>query len=108
LREPAVYELGAPIEFHVDVLRVDGSVAFVRAEAKRPGGKAIDLSKAPISVRPGSFGEVTHSSVMEAFLKLEGGVWRVDKYAVGTTAFEWIGPSLCPDYKTLITNEMCN
>ncbi len=71
--------LGAPVEFVVEEMRVSGTWAFVHAEPQRPGGGQI--------AQPDEFrdGNTTY-----AVLRREGGAWRPLMVAVGPTDVAWI------------------
>lgn len=67
-------ELGAPVEFVVQQLRVGGGWAFVQAVPQRPGGRAIQQP------HPDMDGVRT-----EAVLRRDGRNWIVVGWAVGAT-----------------------
>ena len=80
LRPTIERRLGAPVEFKVTVIRVEGSWAFLVVDPQRPGGRPIDGHKI--------FGE--HFDNMdglraEAVLRREKGKWRVVDHALGAT-----------------------
>lgn len=67
-------QLGAPVEFVVQTIRVSGDWAFVQATPQRPGGRAIS---APYPEMDG-----VHT---EAILRRDGGGWVTIGWAVGAT-----------------------
>jgi hypothetical protein len=87
LRIPVSGELGAPIEFVVETLRVDGDFAFAQVSAQRPGGEAIDISRTPYAEAEaeGMFDGPT----VVALLRQSGGAWSVVTYAIGPTDVVW-------------------
>lgn len=87
LRIPVSGELGAPIEFVVETLRVDGAFAFAEVSAQRPGGEAIDISRTRYAEAEaeGMFGGPT----VYALLQQSAGAWMVLTYVIGPTDVAW-------------------
>ncbi len=77
IRPLVVAQVGPPVEFVVNDIRVVGGYAFVAVEPQRPGGRVIDDSHIDDEMRDG-----LHT---EAILIFRNGRWLVDQYAVGST-----------------------
>lgn len=81
---PAIEEdLGQPVQFMVDRLRVQGDWAFFAGSVQRPDGRPIDFSRTRYAEAleegffdgPGTYG----------LLRRVGGRWRVEGFFVGPT-----------------------
>jgi len=87
LRPMVAAEVGPPVEFVVDQLRVLGPWAFVSARPQRPGGGAIDYSRTKYreAVAAGAFGDEAI-----ALLHQTSGSWVVYEYSLGATDVPWV------------------
>ncbi len=94
-------DLGAPVEFVVDQLRVSGDVAFANVMPQRPGGGRIDLMQTPLVARFGS-DEGIDGVGTQALYRREGTQWVVLHYVVGATDVWWDNPALCPEFAAVI------
>ena len=78
---PAVEaDLGAPVEFVVEEMRVSGTWAFVHAEPQRPGGGAI----------PAPHNDFQDGNTTYAVLRRQSGRWRPLMVAVGPSDVAWV------------------
>ena len=80
LRPAVERKLGPQVEFVVQVFRVEDGWAFVIADPRRKGGKAIDGHRV--------FGEDFENMDglrVDAVLQLKSGRWRLVDYGIGAT-----------------------
>ncbi|MBL4918232.1 hypothetical protein [Szabonella alba] len=84
--------LGAPVEFVVDALRVQGDVAFAGLSPQRPGGGRIDLSTTPMVLREGYYPDNIEVQVL---YRRMGGSWVMIQWAIGATDVWFSEPQLC-------------
>lgn len=90
-RPLAAFDLGAPIEFRVLELSVDGDVAFARLMAQRPGGAEIDMAATPmVQWRHVDPFEVDGPR-FEVFFVQEHGHWQAVEYGLGSSDVWWWG-----------------
>ena len=96
LRPRVVRDLGAPIEFVVNTLRVSGDHAFAGLAPQRPGGRRIEPRKTRIGremLREFGTLDMFDCCHTEALLKRTRGVWRIEQIGIGATDV-WYG-ELC-------------
>lgn len=87
-RQPAVDELGKPVQFVVKQIDVLDGWAFLHARMQSPGGQTIDYA----DTRYAEAAAHGHkSSSYAALLKRQGEIWKVLAYSVGPTDVAWIG-----------------
>jgi hypothetical protein len=87
-RQPAVNELGKPVQFVVKQIDVLDGWAFLHARMQSPGGQTIDYA----GTRYAEADAHGHkSSSYAALLKRQGDAWNVVAYSVGPTDVAWIG-----------------
>ena len=72
--------VGAPVEFVVTKLRVDGRWAFIQAEPQRPGGHRINGAR----YFPGSWADMDGLTTT-AILRRQGKAWQVREWRIGAT-----------------------
>ena len=86
LRVPVQEDLGQPVQFKVDVLRVQNAWAFVRGVPQRKDGSAIDYSRTgyQITIDEGAFDDG-----FCALLQKQNGTWTVVVYSIGSTDVVW-------------------
>lgn len=87
LRPRVEREIGAPVEFLVSLIHVDGPWAFVSVTPQRPGGRPIDWSRTRYA---DAWKNDWMSDVIQALLWHSGGRWRVREFAFGPTDVPWI------------------
>jgi hypothetical protein len=106
IRPIAEWNLGAPVEFVVDDLRVAGDVAFASLWAQRPGGGAIDMQRAPMVQRGDYDPETIDGPTMQALLQRSGRMWVAVTYAIGPTDVWWAWDGFCPIWAAVLP-EVC-
>lgn len=88
-RPLAIYNLGAPLEFRVLELMVDGDTAFARLMAQRPGGVEIDMTDTPMVewryAEPFEF----DGPRFEVFFVRDADHWQIVDYGLGSTDVWW-------------------
>jgi hypothetical protein len=81
-------EVGGPIEFVVQEIRVQGNWAFTTVKPQRPGGTSIDWTRT-------KFRDAITSDMMSelvlALLHADGPRWRVVELSIGPTDVVWEG-----------------
>jgi hypothetical protein len=105
LRPLIIADLGAPIEFVVDGIRVSGDRAFVQVNAQRPGGRAIDLTRTRLAGRV-EVGAIDGTRI-EAFMHRRRGRWTVVEHSIGSTDVWYSDPRFCPDYAAVLPAGIC-
>lgn len=88
VRPVVVAQVGPPVEFVVNDIRVVGRYAFVVVEPQRPGGGRIDYSHLDDGLMDGLR--------TEAILVNRSGRWLVAHHATGATDVWYLG--YCGDY----------
>lgn len=107
IRPHIEWELGAPVEFVIDQLRVSGNVAYASLAPQRPGGGIIELYSTPGFLR----GEIEPdymdgTSVSVLYRKLRN-TWVAVHFSVGATDVWFASPDYCGDYSAVIP-EFCS
>ncbi len=101
------YDLGAPVEFMVWEMSVDGDLAFARMRAQRPGGGVIDMETTPMVARRHVPMDLIDGPRLEVFFARTEGHWYVYEYVIGSTDAWWWGFQ-CETFGTLlIENHGC-
>lgn len=85
LRVPAERDLGQPVIFKVQHLRVGGGWAFARVEPLQPNGRAIDYSRTKYAEDDA---EGVFDGEGEALLRGSGQDWEVVEWRFGATDTE--------------------
>ena len=106
IRPHVEWDLGQPIEFVVNDLRVSGDVAFASLAPQRPGGTPIDLIDTPWYRRnwdPNSdfmdFMDGTHTEVLYRRMR---DTWVAVHFAIGATDVWYDWDEYCPEYRSVI------
>ena len=86
MRPIAMAEIGGPIEFVVNDLRVMQNWAYAAVRSQRPGGGQIDWRRTKFR---DAFESDTMSDLMLALLYHDGRGWRVVEQAIGPTDVVW-------------------
>lgn len=87
---PAIEQrVGQPVQFVVDVLRVQGDWAFYAGHIQRPDGRPIDFSRT-------AYAEALEEGVFDgpttyALLQRRGAAWRLVDWVVGPTDVYYLG-----------------
>jgi hypothetical protein len=105
LRPLIVADLGAPIEFVVNGIRVAGNRAFVQVNAQRPGGRPIDLTQTRLAQRV-EVGAIDGTRI-EAFMVRRNGRWSVEEHSIGSTDVWYSDPRFCEHYSTVLPDGIC-
>ncbi len=106
IRPQAEGELGAPVLFVVDSLRVEGNVAFAALQPQRPGGVRIRWEETELAARgenPVAFDGLT----IHVLYALSGSAWEVFAWSLGATDVWWSDPQLCATHQAVIP-EACS
>ncbi|MCG6884837.1 MAG: hypothetical protein LJE62_13895 [Silicimonas sp.] len=105
IRPQAEAELGAPVQFVVDTLRVDGNVGFAALEPQRPGGVRIRWEDTQMAAR--GEGKATYDGkTIHVLYAFDGAAWGVTVWTLGATDVWWANPQLCETYGP-VTPEAC-
>ncbi|KAF0186315.1 MAG: hypothetical protein FD163_983 [Hyphomonadaceae bacterium] len=83
LRPIIARDLGAPIEFVVNEIKVSGYYAFVSVDAQRPGGRRIDPAKTKWAGR--HYPDIIDCCHAQAIYQKRGNRWRILESALGAT-----------------------
>lgn len=106
IRPLAIFDLGAPVEFRVLELSVDGDIAFARLMAQRPGGGEINMQSTPMVIWRQADPHEYDGPRFEAFYLRDGDRWQVVDYALGATDVWWWGYR-CETFGTLLREYGC-
>lgn len=106
IRPHIEWELGAPVQFVVDELRVAGDVGLAYLSPQRPGGAPIDLWTTP-GARRGSIEPeyMDGASVAVLYRKLRK-TWVAVHHSIGATDVWFADRSYCNEY-ALVIPEFC-
>lgn len=104
LRPHAEWELGAPVEFVVDEIRVSGAFGFAMVRAQRPGGVGIDLYQTPGFLRGTLNPEEMDHTAIQALYRLSGDTWVAVHHAIGATDVWFAWDPLCEEYRSVISD----
>ena len=88
LRAAIGKDLGQPVKFVVDDLRVQGDWAFIVAHPRTPAGAEIDFSKTHYAERLDE--GVLDGDTIYALLRRRGGSWGVTAFMIGPTDVGWL------------------
>ncbi|WJY20194.1 hypothetical protein QTA57_09840 [Fontisubflavum oceani] len=106
LRPLVEYDLGAPVEFVVTSLQVDGDRAFARVAAQRPMGAPIDMETTPMVLRDGLPLDTIDGPRIEAFFYQSPARWEVVEFVIGATDVWWWAYD-CKHYGGLLSEWGC-
>lgn len=107
LRPIAEFNLGAPIEFVVQDLRVEDNQGFASVYAQRPGGVEIDISQTPIVLRGMLDPEISDGTTMQALFTRSGSQWVPVVHETGATDVWYASPAFCPNWSAVLP-EICD
>ena len=102
IRPRIEWALGAPVEFVVWDLRVQGDVAFASLWAQRPGGGEIDLANSPAARRGEIDPTVGDGPTVQALLRRSGRTWVAVHFAISATDVWWDWDEFCPIWARVI------
>ncbi|WP_149140860.1 hypothetical protein [Gemmobacter caeruleus] len=106
LRPLAAWNLGAPVEFVVNDLRVAGAAGFASVSPQRPGGQPIDLRATPMVQRDGADPAYMDGATMQALMQREGTTWVAVHWQIGATDAWWDQPRFCAAWAGVLP-EIC-
>ncbi|WP_204113878.1 hypothetical protein [Shimia biformata] len=106
MRAHAEWQLGAPIQFVVEDLRVAGDIAYAALVAQRPGGGAIDLAATPAAAQGRLDPEFLDGTWYNAFYRKVGRTWVAIDWTLGATDAWWAEPVMCAAFEPVIP-EFC-
>lgn len=95
-------ELGAPIEFVVHEMAMDGRLGFAMVHAQRPGGVAIDIEQTPGFKAGRIVPEIMDGTSMQALLRKSGKTWVAVHWAIGATDVWFAYAPFCRRYGAVI------
>ena len=87
-RIPISRAIGQKVIFVVDIVRSDGTWAYLQAVPHKPGGAPIDWRKTPFAQ---DWKADMMSDVVMVLLRNDGGGWRAVDHVVGPTDVYWYG-----------------
>lgn len=105
-RPHAEWDLGPPVEFVVDQLRVAGNVAFAALRPQRPGGGQIDLRMTPLVYRDGNDPQYMDGTHMEVLYQRTAAGWVAVAWQIGSTDVWYATPEICARFRPVIP-EIC-
>lgn len=105
IRPQAEAELGAPVQFVVDSLRVKDNVAFAALEPQRPGGVRIQWEETQMAAR-GEDPMGYNGSTIHVIYALADTSWEVIAWTIGAGEVWWSDPQICATHSA-VTPEVC-
>lgn len=106
IRLLAEYDLGAPVEFRVIEIQVDGNIAFARMMAQRPGGGEIDMVDTPmVRWRYAEPYEFDGPRFEVFYVRTETG-WQITDFGMGSTDVWW-SQYRCETFGSLLQEYGC-
>ena len=107
IRPHVAWDLGAPVEFVVWGLRVQGDAAFASLKAQRPGGADILMEETPAAQRGDLDPFAGDGATIQALLRREGRMWVAIHTAIGATDVWYDHPDFCPLWSGVLP-EICD
>ena len=107
IRPVAEWWLGAPVEFVVVTLRVEGNRAFAVLEAQRPGGKAVDLEQTPLVLRDGWDPRDLDGSRIDVLYQKSGTQWVAVLREIGATDVWYSYEPICAEWRSVLGPAVC-
>lgn len=105
-RPHAIWNLGGPIEFVVEELRQQHSIAYAVLHPQRPGGVAINFFDTPFFQRGDIDPEFYDGVTMHVLYQKSGDTWVAVHWSIGATDVWFASPEFCADYHSVIP-EFC-
>ncbi len=106
VRPHVEWQLGAPVQFVVNELRVAGDVAYAALSPQRPGGAAIDLFSTPAYRRGALSYDELDGLRFHVLYRKSGKVWVAVQWSMGATDVWWAAPDFCAIWRP-VTPEVC-
>lgn len=110
IRPLAQWQLGAPVQFVVDELRLFDDRALAFLSPQRPGGAPIDVYTIPAVKRgewqvdaDGYLAEMDGLSIMALLVK-SGNTWVAQHFSIGATDLWIADPEICGDYIAVMSD----
>jgi hypothetical protein len=107
IRPVAEWWLGAPVEFAVQTLRVEGNRAFAVLDAQRPGGVPIDMARTPLALRDGWDPRVLDGARIDVLYKKSGGQWVAVLREIGATDAWYSYDPICAEWRSVLGPAVC-
>lgn len=104
MRPHAEWQLGAPLVFVVNSLRVQGDIGFASLTAVRPGGGDIDLFRTPAHERGLLDPKFMDGASFQVLYRRSGRVWVAQHWVLGATDVWWSTPEFCLDWNDVIAD----
>ena len=102
MRPHAEWMLGAPVQFVVYDLRVQGDLAFASVGPQRPGGADIDLRATPGARRGELDASFMDGVSMQALFRKSGETWVAVHWAIGATDVWYSWAPICRVWRSVI------
>lgn len=106
IRPIAEWNLGQPVEFVVDTLRVSLDMGFAILQPQRPGGAGINLYTTPMMRRGQVDPDFYDGTTMHVLYQKSGATWVAVHWSIGSTDVWWSDPELCATFRA-VTPEYC-
>lgn len=106
IRPIAEWEMGKPVVFVVEDLRVAGDVAFAGLQPARPSGKPISVWDTRMSRGDGFDPEFVDGTFMYVLFQRSGRMWVASQWSIGATDVWFADPDLCGIFRA-VTPEFC-
>ena len=106
IRPHIEWQLGAPIEFVVNDLRVSGDLAFASLWAQRPGGAPIDMARTPMAQLRG-FDPMNDQPSIQVLYRKSGKVWVAVQHEIAATDAWYSWAPICAVWRPVIP-DACN
>jgi hypothetical protein len=106
IRPHIEWELGQPIEFVVNQLRVSGAVGYASLSPQRPGGAQIDLWRTPGTIRGTLDPNFMDGAAVIVLYEKRRNTWVAVHHSIGATDVWFMGNEYCAYYGAVIP-EFC-
>ncbi|MEM7506394.1 MAG: hypothetical protein AAF415_06590 [Pseudomonadota bacterium] len=106
IRPDAEAALGAPVQFVVNDLRMEGDAAFGTLQPQRPGGATIRWEETRMAAE-GQDPQSYEGSTIHVLYTRVGGRWTVRDWSIGTDEVWWSIPEYCASHLAVIA-EYCD
>lgn len=107
IRPVAEWWLGAPVEFVVGTLRVEGNRAFAVLEAQRPGGIKIDMARTPLVLRDGWDPRDLDGARIDVLYRKSGSQWVAVLREIGATDVWYSYEPICAEWRAVLGPAVC-
>jgi hypothetical protein len=107
IRPIAEWDIGGPVIFVVETLRVEGDKAFAVLEPKNPDGSEIDLARIALVARDGIDAENLDGVRIDALFTRSGGQWVAVLHQIGATDAWYSWPPICAQWRAVLGPAVC-